>query len=251
MKVLTVHPDERNIVINVAQKVFAAYDGAGREWNLTSDSDIWAIHLANRAGVVGVELSGLRFCVKLFYDPSFKGYLKNFFHCSKAKRAWRSGVELMQRGIAVPRMVGYAEGPMGMGLMITALIENASRLDQYIELNGASAKLAKALGLFIRHMHDAGVTHSDLSVRNIMVRDGGDGFVLLDYEDACFSNNVSQQQRLKDIHHLNERALGLIPLKLRLIFLRSYLGKRETRDWVLLLDDMIKKYPSKYTQGLK
>jgi Ser/Thr protein kinase RdoA (MazF antagonist) len=98
-------------------------------------------------------------------------------------------------------------------------------------------------------MHDAGVTHKDLSLRNILVRNGEGGFLLLDYEDACFSKTVSEQDRLYNLHHLHERAIGAaVSEPVRRAFLAGYLeDARLTARWCEKLQSLIQLYPSKYT----
>lgn len=246
----TVRAEDREFVRSVAQAVFSAYDGRGRNWRPDSASGIWPIHMADRAGVVGVECAGRRVCVKLFYDRSLKGRMRNLFRFSKAKRAWRCGVKLMERGIPVPATVGYAETRGGMGLMITALVEDAIRLDVWIRQNGFSEPTAKALGQFVRRLHDVGVAHKDLSPRNILIRAGGD-CRLLDYEDARFFHDVSRRRRLCDLHHLYERSVSIVPRNSWRIFLESYLGNSdETDSWCQSLEYMVREKPSKYTKGL-
>jgi len=76
-------------------------------------------------------------------------------------------------------------------------------------------------------MHDHGVSHVDLSPRNILIRHpGGDAeFLLLDYEDARFTRNLSRRTRLDNLHHLHERMAKQVPLRDRLCFLRDYAGR--------------------------
>lgn len=258
--VKTAVQEDREFVHAVAEQVFSVYDGRGRDWSLDAVSNppsfdaaatsVWKIHLADRAGVMGVELASRRVCVKLFYDRSRKGRLRNRLRCSKAKRAWRCGGAMMARHVPVPAMIGYAEDESGMGMVIAELVEDALRLDEWIKQNGAGKSAALALGRVIRKMHDAGVTHRDLSVRNILVRDDAHDFVLLDYEDARFSKHVSRRQRLNNLHHLNERALATVPEDVRRAFLTAYLNdgnEKSTEQWCRALKRMMERHPSKYT----
>jgi tRNA A-37 threonylcarbamoyl transferase component Bud32 len=249
ISVQTVRPEEQAFVRAVAEQIFSAYDGHGRNWHPDPAARIWPVHMADRAGVVGVECAGRRVCAKLFYDRSLKGRLRNWFCCSKAKKAWWCGVELMKRGIPVPAMIGYVANGLGAGLVITELMEDAVRLDIWVEKNGASQTVAEALGRFVRKMHDTGVIHRDLSMRNLLVHSDGSDFLLLDYEDAGFFQNVSKEQRLANLHHLNERAIGMsVPKSGRWNFLSAYLDDEKQVDvWCKELEHLIVKYPSKYT----
>jgi len=83
-----------------------------------------------------------------------------------------------------------------------------------------------ALARYLRNMHDHGVSHVDLSPRNILIRHAGAEaeFLLLDYEDARFARDLSYRKRLDNLHHLHERVAQLVPLRDRLRFLRAYAG---------------------------
>lgn len=251
LRVETVHSGDRRFVHAVAEKVFSAYDGAGPECKLENIRGVWGIHLAKRAGVFGVECDARKVCVKLFYDKSPKARLRNFLRCSKAKRAWRCGLRLMQLNVPVPDMVGYAENKAGMALVITELVENALRLDEWIEQRGADESTAAALGRFVRKMHDAGITHKDLSLRNILVRDETT-FLLLDYEDARFFQVLSQEKRMDNLHHLHERVLSTVSENIGRSFLTAYLEDLGLVDlWCSKLNNLLLERPSKYTKGLQ
>jgi tRNA A-37 threonylcarbamoyl transferase component Bud32 len=249
LNIQTFCPGDRDFVSSVSETVFSSYDGRGRDWHPDPKSGIWPIHMAVRAGVVGIEQEGRRVCVKLFYDRSLKSRLRNLLRCSKAKKAWRCGLALVAGAVPVPGIIGYAEDGSGTGLMITELVEDAVRLDIRIQQHGSTEPEAERLGQFIRRMHDAGVTHKDLSLRNILVRNGEGGFLLLDYEDACFSKTVSEQDRLYNLHHLHERAIGAaVSEPVRRAFLAGYLeDARLTARWCEKLQSLIQLYPSKYT----
>ncbi len=247
VRIKTICADEKEFVRVVAEKIFSAYNEYGRDGAMEDVFNVWNICLARRAGVFGVEESGRRVCVKLFYDDGLKACSRNFFRCSKAKRAWRCGVKLLKCHLSVPMMIGYAENEKGMGLMITKFVEDSVRLDIQIEENEPRKSVAVALGRFVRQMHDAGVTHEDLSLRNVLVHKNGAAFVLLDYEDARFYKTVSEKQRLDNLHHLNERALTVVPESIRRAFLSAYLkDEKEISRWCTELKNRLVRHPSKY-----
>lgn len=255
IKLKTIDSSEDHLAHRLAEKIFQAYDGQGPNWIPRPESGIHPLHMATKSGVLVLSEQGRKICAKLFYDSSFKGRLRNFFRCSKARRAWRAGVELTDLGIGVPKMIGYAENGLGMGVMFTELIEDGLTLGEWMksETNERNlAKIARSLGRFIRKMHDRGVTHKDLSVRNILLIPAQAKFFLLDYEDARFAKTTSEAKRLENLHHLNERALALVSERIRRIFLSAYLGSRTESDrWCDTLTQLIKNNPSKYTAEIK
>jgi tRNA A-37 threonylcarbamoyl transferase component Bud32 len=209
------------------------------------------LNKGGRAGVAAVTVDSRTCCVKVFYDGRPLIKLRNRLGLSKARRAFRHGAELARRGVGCPAMIGYAVDPAsGFALLVTELAEHV-RLDNWVEQNGAEPAAAQALGLFIRQMHDAGVTHKDLSLRNLLVRAtaGTYDFLLLDYEDARFFNAVSEKQRLDNLHHLHERSLAVVPENILKAFLAAYLNDDNLADpWCEKLNILIAEHPSKYTQ---
>ncbi len=250
MNFFAVRSEDQSLVQLAAEKVFRAYDGQTYHWKLKDSSSLWKIHFGVRAGVVGVEVDGRRCCVKLFYDARVLVCLRNRLGLAKARRAFLKGIQLQEREVACPAMIGYAvDQASGLALLVTELADGAERVDFWVEEHGADATLAVGLGHFIAHMHCSGVMHTDLSLRNILVcpQEPGYHFLLLDYEDVRVRKRLKKSDRLENLHHMNERTLKLVPLKWRLTFLKEYIQNDSLRGWVDELNGLLKKYPSKYT----
>jgi tRNA A-37 threonylcarbamoyl transferase component Bud32 len=214
-----------DFIREVVQNVYARYQGEGPQWQLPSSEAMWPISFGGRAGVLGIKVKGRIACVKLFYDERMRAKLRVALGHSKGRRAYQHGVRLKEIGIACPRMLGYAERrPAGPSLIVTELIEDATRIDRWVPEHGVERDALVGLAHFVRHMHDNGVSHLDLSPRNILVRrrNGTLEFLLLDYEDARFARRVSRRKRLNNLHHLHERVAGYVSLRNRLRFLRIY-----------------------------
>ncbi len=247
------HAHDHSYINRVADHVLSAYLGGRYQWNLIDSDDMWKIHFGVSAAVVGIELEGRRCCVKLFYDDRLRTKLRTAIGFSKGRRAFRNGLRLQRHGINCPGMIGYAEKrPFGFSLLITELCDEAMRVDHWIQSEGVSRLFVRALAEFIRDMHLKGITHSDLSLRNILVNNNGGRFffMLLDYEDSRFQQRVTRKQRIDDLHHFNERALKLVSLKEQLLFLKCYLDNHEVKQWARDLRMMIDKNPSKYTRSI-
>lgn len=216
---------DADYIRDAARMIYAGYQDGLRNRQLPDSEQIWSISLGGRAAVVGVRLRGRVGCVKLFYDERFQTRLRTRLGLSKGRRAYQNGLRLQQAGVNCPRMWGYAERrPGGPALIVTALAHDCLRVDHWAVHQGLSREAVLALARFLRDMHDAGVSHVDLSPRNIMVRcvSGQFEFFLLDYEDARFAARASRRMRLENLHHLHERMLPHVSARDRLRFLREY-----------------------------
>ena len=211
----------------ISEAVYGAHAGQTRNWELPASGPLWKIAFGDRAGILGAKLDGRVSCIKLFYDKRIRAKLRRLLGLSKARRAYRNGRRLNQLGIGSPAMWGYIERrPISPAMIVTELVDDGMRLDHWVIENGTPRPLVLGLAGFIKNMHDRGVTHSDLSPRNILIRPRGERFefLLLDYEDARFGARVGHRARLHDLHHLHERMFSYVPLRVRLRFLRAYAG---------------------------
>ncbi len=212
-------------VRETANMVYACYQGEGPRWRVPESDEMWPISLGGRAGVLGVRVNARTACVKLFYDERLRTKLRVALGGSKGRRAYRNGIRLAQAGIGCPRMLGYAERrPTGPAMIVTELADGAERLDRWAAGRRIPVEAVVALARFIRDLHDKGISHTDLSPRNILIRKASPPFrfLLLDYEDARFAARLSRRRRLDNLHHLHERMVGYVPLRARLRFLRTY-----------------------------
>jgi tRNA A-37 threonylcarbamoyl transferase component Bud32 len=219
--------DERDAdyVRDVARMVYAGCRGGSGNWPWQDSPRMWRISLGGRAAVVGVRLQERTCCVKLFYGERFQTRLRTRLGLSKGRRAYQNGLRLRQAGVNCPAMCGYAERrPSGPALIVTDLANDCLRVDHWAIRVGVPREAVLALARFLRDMHDAGVSHVDMSPRNIMVRPAGAAFefFLLDYEDARFSARVPRRTRLENLHHLHERMIQHVSVRDRLRFLREY-----------------------------
>jgi len=253
LKVLAAHVEDGDWLRRVARTVFDRYTGGLHRWALDDDGGVRRIHLGERAGVLAVRFAGRTCCVKLFYDDRPRVTCLNRLGFSKARRAFENGLELARRCIPAPAMLGWAvDGKTGLALLVTELIVDAERVDLWIAAQGLTEDLIGRVAGFVRRMHDAGVGHGDLSLRNLLVgrRDGGLFLWILDYEDVVFRKAISRRRRLRDLHHLHERALALSGVEDRLLFLRLYLG--DAADVALWAEDLraiLRRHPSKYSRA--
>ena len=244
---------DRSYLAAVTDLVLERYDGRGPQWQLAASLTIWPLSLGGRAGVVGVSIENRTCCVKLFYDRRWITRWRTFFGHAKGKTAYRHACRLQEHHVTCPTPLGYAEKrPIGPVLVVTELIADGQRLDHWIQTHGTTLPLIEALAKSLRHMHDSGITHSDLSPRNLLVRPGEVAPLpyLLDYEDARFHGRIAKDARLEDLHHLDERMLHVTTLHERILFLRYYAGPAY-KDYCRVLGEKILKSQSKYVRAYR
>ena len=194
----------------------------------------WWLHGGDRANVVGVRLSGHDdVCVKFFHDARLRVRVRNFLGFSKARKAFRLGLELERTGVVGPRVVALAEyRPFGPCLLMMELLPSAVALEEIL-LNRAGpaagvwpsiSDLARMIGRFTGRMHRAGVTHMDFSSRNILIAAtaGGPAVYLVDFEDLRFGRADQERARFADLAALNHDIRKLVPVRERLRFLHDY-----------------------------
>ncbi len=247
------HEADQRYLKRVTAEVLQSYDTRGAQWQVRPGPTLWPISLGGRAGVVGVRVQDRVCCAKLFYDRRWTTLLRTCLGRAKGKGAYHRALRLRQTGVSCPAPIGYAElRPWGPVLLVTELIADGHRLDHWIEANGTHRAGIDALARFLRAMHDHGITHQDLSPRNILVRSAGATceLYILDYEDTRFAARVSEKARLDDLHHLNERCLMAVGLRDRLRCLRGYAGP-SYRRYREMLNQRMTASKSKYVEAFR
>jgi len=128
---------------------------------------------------------------------AFTGYRR-----SRPVREFRVLEKLTNLGLPAPRPVAVLcerHFLSTTGAIITHEIENVRPLEQVAkEMDDGGWR---AVGSVIRQFHTNGLIHADLTVRNILVQEGGKVF-LVDFDRARFKKNAQQAFRnnLKRLH---------------------------------------------------
>jgi hypothetical protein len=247
--------ENEELVRGATAAVLSGYDGSQRHWMPERSEHLWKICLNKRAGVVGVRVGSDRCCVKLYYDDRPRTKLRTLLGRTRALRAYRNGRMLRCYGIRCPHMIGYAEArPWGPSLLVSELVDDAVPCDRFLAEQGPNGPLVRQFAGFIRKMHDAGVAHVDLQLRNVLVRPrsvvGGTGaaarnyeFLLVDLEDVRVHRGLSHRVRAGNLHRLNKWAMTTVPVKWRLRFLKHYLRGDGVRSWARELKRMVFTHP--------
>jgi len=152
-------------------------------------------------------------------------------------------------GAPVPRVLCLAAwpvlGPLWSALIGTEEITGALDLVQWLrEAQSPQTRyhLARQVGAAVRKLHDAGIEHRDLQLRNILVRGASQDVVIIDLDRARFhqDDGVPARRRAQNLGRLARSAIknGLwdagVDMRMRAAFRRGYLrGDRELRKNLL------------------
>ncbi len=164
--------------------------------------------------------------------------------------------EIRSCGIPTIQPVGaihqFVFGPFYRAFLLSLEIPDSKDLIQYLKELGnkpsqenllSKRKIIRSLGLIIRDFHQAGFSHEDLQLRNILV--AGDKLLIIDFDRSYRREKLSTKKRLKNLLRLNRsvekwKRLGLpITWTDRMRFFNAYAGedkniKEEMRKALLI-----------------
>lgn len=115
---------------------------------------------------------------------------------------FRLHVDLYERGFPVPEPLGVAwkpYGPFFTGRIATRSLKAVTLLD-YLNRSDAIQDVMVRCGKRIREMHDLGVWHADLQVKNIMT-DGASVWII-DFDNARMGAPLSKTARMRNLLRL-------------------------------------------------
>lgn len=115
---------------------------------------------------------------------------------------FRIHVALFQQGFPVPEPLGVVwerRGPLYRGAIATRSLEAITLLD-YLDGPEATREVLVLCGRRIRELHDLGVWHADLQVKNIMT--DGTQIWLLDFDNARMVKPLSDLARTRNLLRL-------------------------------------------------
>ena len=189
----------------------------------------------NRVGVVRIRSQDEEVAVVL---KEFKSRgvnkLKSLFLPSKAYRAWKGSLNLIERGIDTPFPIAYLEkrkrGFLSQSFYLTEKIEEAEEIRSRF-LKASLEKLQPLLVSLANHLsvcHRKGVLHRDLSDGNILVKKDEKGktrFYFLDTNRIRFPRRINLLRRVKNLIRLG------VPSSYQSFFLKQYLGENRLFLW--------------------
>ncbi|MFW5915744.1 MAG: lipopolysaccharide kinase InaA family protein [Planctomycetota bacterium] len=156
-----------------------------------------------------------------------------------------------QRGLSTSRPVALrisrGPGPLRRGYYLTREIPSALNLLEYCNKHGPQIAppsrfaLAKDIGRTIARMHEIGVYHDDLNLKNVLVktRESPPESAIVDFKKARLQQHVPMKDGLPNLRRLDRSILkwpasrNTITLSDRLRVLRTYIEERTATgtDW--------------------
>ena len=166
------------------------------------------IKTSSATTVTRLRLAGREFYVKRYlHERRGLAPLAYFVRASKSRREWTWAAHMHRRGVAVVPHLAHGERWSWRGLLGSTLITEG--LPGYVMLKGAkdlsSPELQFALGRFLRHVHDAGVLHLDMTPKNILHSAAGQTFCFIDVDKVVCRNTLKRAERLDNLISLAAR----------------------------------------------
>lgn len=181
----------------------------------------------NRVGLVQLPLSEektLEAVIKEFRPQGFNR-LKTIFFPSRAQKAWKGGVRLMEKGIPTPTPIAYLDRknsfPANQSYYLTVMEQGAEEIRRlFRRLAGEELEgLLLALAHHLFFCHQQGILHRDLSDGNILVKKSPEGkyiFSLLD------TNRIRERKRMGIFRRIKNLIRLGVPRIYQPFFLRLY-----------------------------
>jgi tRNA A-37 threonylcarbamoyl transferase component Bud32 len=196
-----------------------------------------------------------QYALKEYLKRSSLEFLKAFFRGSRARRAWREGLNLLHKGVATPKIFSYGEKTFccfsTRNFLVTEFIPEASGVYTYfktrytVPLTGDDIRqkreLICALGKFIGTLHAKGIFHGDLRLDNIIFTESAErkySFFLIDNErNKSFRTGIPKRLREKNLTQVNTVVLPQITLTDRLRFFKAYMKENSflepsVKEWM-------------------
>jgi len=153
--------------------------------------------------------------VRLYAHGGALGWLTGTLFLSQRRMLseLRATLHARSRGVPSCRPVALRVqricGALVRAHLVVELIPDAVDLLEYLSLgrpDAASARcIASSVADAIAAMHDAGIVHADLNLKNILVRDDPDSprAFVIDFDKARIVRNLSLRQRLRNLARLD------------------------------------------------
>jgi hypothetical protein len=201
----------------------------GLQWKLAPGSEALLPEVLQQAGEP-VKKSSVtlvtrhRLADRVFY---LKRYLheerllwpaKYFFKPPRSAYEWRCAPQLEKRGIAIVPHLAYGERRSWRGLLESALLtEGPAGYESFVNIADLqSADPQRALGQFVRRLHDTGVVHQDCHPKNLLYSTSEHAFCLVDLDKITLQQALQREERLDNL------ALFAARIPLTAVFFEGY-----------------------------
>lgn len=221
--------------------------GVENPWSWVKPGDPAVRFYSGRTEAAAVTLpvnGGLRVVLRRYHHGGLLRFLQKdlYFFSFPPLREMAASQFAQQRGIPVAEILGAVQQRVAkifyrVDLLLRHLPEGCD-LGDYFEKRYAPRKwqekkeIIREVGRLVRRMHDAGLDHADLHLKNIFMSGEPQkrNFYLLDFDKAHIVPNMTPQQRRKNLqrfHRYLEKyfgGIGIFTRSDRMEFLKSYFG---------------------------
>jgi len=184
-------------------------------------------HFDGRSLLTSVEVKGVqgeRMVIRSYIHGGWYGKINRslFFGKLRPLRELVISEEALKGGIQTVTILAALSkrvfGPFYNGKLISREIIGALDLIRYLQIlkqRPASerlkvkAGLIKAVAAMIRKMHDQGIYHADLHLKNVLVQEGSKGdfqVYLIDFDKSEIRDSISYKKRIKNLMRFNRSA---------------------------------------------
>jgi tRNA A-37 threonylcarbamoyl transferase component Bud32 len=181
-----------------------------------------------RAVTTAVRLGEAAVIVKEHRTRGLPRALADLVRGSAARRAWRGGHGLLQRGIGAARPLAFLERrAFGIPAASLVVLEDL-RPDWPADSPPEGADLAQVVPVLARlaaRLRLQGVDHGDLKGGNVYLREGLGGSLearLIDLESVVFRRNVGERRAIRALAQLNASLPDAYPARARCAALELY-----------------------------
>jgi 3-deoxy-D-manno-octulosonic acid kinase len=147
-----------------------------------------------------------------------------YFLSNRPLHELRVHTYLHEQGVAVPEPLGVCYERRGVwfrGCMATREVHATDLLEYLVASPADPEQSLHEVGKLVCEMHDQGVYHADLQIRNILV--GAEHAYIIDFDKARRSTKVSRFQRARNLLRLRRSfTKNALPLTLFDIVCRGY-----------------------------
>jgi tRNA A-37 threonylcarbamoyl transferase component Bud32 len=189
--------------------------------------------------VYRIALPKLSVYLKHYRLPDLRSWLRQLVRPAKARMEYERALAVAERAIPTVAPLALGEGGPGAGpsesFLITQSLEGAEPLSTFIEhilpplgqqrQTLIRQRLARALGVFVARLHDAGILHNDFHAANLLVRlekDDRPCLFLIDLHAACLGRSLSWSNSRENLVILNRWFVLHVSRSDRCRFWRSY-----------------------------
>ena len=208
-----------------------------------------------RGSVTGFQtLSGEAFVIRRYVHGGLLGTVLNEIHWGLGRALEELAVseKAIEKGLKTPQIVAIRcqniLGPFWRLDLVTRKLENVRPLEELLREDVESAtqrSLIDKVAEIVRSMHEVGLWHADLHIRNLLVQEGvspkDEQVYIVDLDRSRMHSSLTPGKAAQNLYRLNRSiekftgdGSGLTTAD-RMRFLKAYLGHGQpvrTRQWM-------------------